>query len=148
MGEEVNTELGHGMDKRKSWRLPGNSKRGQQDEMGQQLSKNTRGRIENKSVMGSESGRHWFFVFCFIPEVLSHPQANRARRILLSAGRCSLLTTAVPYREGEVNRQSVLGKVQGELSKEGSGLLVHNGRGAIESPQEPRAWLDWCQNRS
>ena len=31
------------------------------DEAGQQLSKNTRGRIENKPVMGSESGRYCFF---------------------------------------------------------------------------------------
>lgn len=91
----MNTELGHGMDKRISWRLPGSSKRGQQDEMGQQLSKNTSGRIETKSVTGSESGRHWFFVFCFIPEVFSHPQANRARRILLGTDRHSFLTTAV-----------------------------------------------------
>ena len=60
VGEEVNTELGHGIGKRKSWRRPGSSKRGQQDEAGQQLLKNTRGRIENKPVMGSESGRHWF----------------------------------------------------------------------------------------
>ena len=98
VGEEVNTELGHGIGKRKSWRRPGSSKRGQQDEAGQQLLKNTRGRIENKPVMGSESGRHWLGgggVVFFIPEVFSHAQANRARRILLGTDRCSLLTTTV-----------------------------------------------------
>ena len=97
MGEEASPELGHGIGKRESWRLPGSSKSGQQDEAGQQLSKNTRGRVANKPVMGSESARHWFsgLFFFFIPEVFSHPQANRAKRILLGTDKCSLLTTTV-----------------------------------------------------
>lgn len=82
-GEEVYIKLGatrwgHGRDRRKSWRLPGRSRR-----VGNmQYSNNPqtmRRRIESKPVMGFSSGRHCFVI---ILGASSHSQADGTRRIL------------------------------------------------------------------